>query len=159
MRRRPDRSQEHLSGLTRDVNAVKTSSMREDLVLTVDGSLTDEALNALFAAAWRSHRQRDFAPVLARSLVHVSATIRDRLVGFVNVATDGDEHAFLLDPTVHPAFQRRGIGLALVRRAIAEARCRGPRWLHVDYEAELEPFYRAAGFEATRAGLVRLDVG
>ena len=78
------------------------------------------------------------------------------LIGFVNIAWDGGLHAFLLDPTVHPAFRRRGIGLALVGAAVRAAAARGLDWLHVDYEPQLEEFYRAAGFRPTHAGLIRL---
>jgi ribosomal protein S18 acetylase RimI-like enzyme len=87
----------------------------------------------------------------------VSAHAGERLVGFVNVAWDGGAHAFLLDPTVHPEYQRRGIGLGLVERAVARARERGLDWLHVDYESSLIEFYRRAGFRSTSAGLLQLS--
>jgi GNAT superfamily N-acetyltransferase len=98
----------------------------------------------------------DWDPVLARSLGWVCATEGDRLVGFVNVAWDGGAHAFLLDTTVHRDYQRRGIGTALVREAVALARGSGAEWLHVDYEEALEPFYRGCGFSPTPAGLLYL---
>ncbi|MGH7459596.1 MAG: GNAT family N-acetyltransferase [Longimicrobiales bacterium] len=123
----------------------------------IDPSLDDDVLNDLFARAWPGHLPRAFAPVLARSLGTVSAFVANRLVGFVNVATDGGEHAFLLDPTVDVAHRRRGIGTQLVRRAAALAQQRGCRWLHVDYEPTLAPFYRAAGFRDSAAGVMRLD--
>jgi ribosomal protein S18 acetylase RimI-like enzyme len=78
------------------------------------------------------------------------------LVGFVNVAWDGDIHAFLLDPTVHPSAQRRGIGQSLVKAAAAAAKERGIHWLHVDYEPQLDDFYRACGFQRTMAGVMWL---
>jgi GNAT superfamily N-acetyltransferase len=118
--------------------------------------LTDAQLDALFAAAWPEHVSRAFGPVLARSLTYCAAWHRGRLVGFVNVAGDGGVHAFLLDPTVHPAHRRRGLGLALVQRAAALARAAGAEWLHVDYEPHLAAFYAAAGFRPTAAGLLRL---
>lgn len=79
-----------------------------------------------------------------------------RLVGFINVATDGGVHAFLLDTTVHPNFQRQGIGTRLVTIATARARDRGMVWLHVDFEPHLAGFYRGCGFSPTGAGLLRL---
>jgi GNAT superfamily N-acetyltransferase len=118
--------------------------------------LTDAGLNALFARSWPEHRARPFTPVLARSLCYVAAFDADRLIGFVNVATDGGAHAFLLDVTVDPDYRRQGTGTALVRAAIsitAETHC---EWLHVDYEASRTSFYRACGFTPTSAGLVRL---
>ena len=62
----------------------------------------------------------------------------DRLVGYVNVAWDGGQHAFLLDTSVHPDFQRRGVATALVRLVTDAARARGAAWLHVDYEPHLD---------------------
>jgi ribosomal protein S18 acetylase RimI-like enzyme len=63
----------------------------------------------------------------------------------------------LLDPTVDPAFRRRGIGRRLVEEAVAIAKSRGLEWVHVDFEPELEGFYRGCGFSPTLAGLIRLD--
>jgi GNAT superfamily N-acetyltransferase len=123
----------------------------------IDPPLDDAALNDFFSRAWDDHAPREFAPVLARSLGVVAAFVSDRLIGFVNLATDGGEHAFLLDPTVDVAHRRRGIGTQLLRRAAALATERGCKWLHVDYEPTLAPFYRAAGFRDSLAGVMRLD--
>jgi GNAT superfamily N-acetyltransferase len=123
----------------------------------IDPPLTDEALNDLFTRVWPDHSPRVYQSVLARSLGHIGAYRDGRLIGFVNLATDGGEHAFLLDPTVDRAHRRQGIGLELVRRATAMARARGCKWLHVDYEPPLAPFYQAAGFRESRAGVMRLD--
>ena len=118
--------------------------------------VSNAEMNALFAAAWPRHVERDFAPVLAHSLIYVCAYQGDALVGFVDVAWDGGIHAFLLDTTVHPAQQRQGIGRRLVALAAQEARERGMEWLHVDYEPHLDLFYRACGFQPTPAGLIPL---
>lgn len=119
--------------------------------------VTNEALNALFADAWPDHQPRDFTPLLTRSLAHVCAQHKDRLVGFVNVAWDSGRHAFLLDTTVRSDMQRRGIGLKLVSKAKSLARDAGVEWLHVDYEARLGVFYEKCGFDKTEgAGLIRL---
>lgn len=128
----------------------------EELEFSSDAQPDNGELNALFAAAWQDHTPRDFRPVFARSLAWVVARSKGRLVGYVNVAWDGGDHAFLLDPTVHPDFQRRGIGTTLLHRAAEAARVRGAGWLHVDFEGRLEPFYRKAGYQGTSAGLLRL---
>lgn len=79
------------------------------------------------------------------------------LIGFVNVAWDGGDHAFLIDTKTHPAYQRQGLGKAVVSRAVEEARSAGCEWLFVDYGPELIPFYvDACGFTPTSAGLIRL---
>ena len=114
-------------------------------------------LDSLHAAAWPNHVPlRDFGSELERSLVYVAAYADQRLIGFVRVAWDGGIHGFLLDPTVHPDYRRRGIGQRLVETAIAAARERRIRWIHVDFPPDLRPFYAACGFAPTEAGLVDL---
>jgi GNAT superfamily N-acetyltransferase len=84
-------------------------------------------------------------------------TVDGVLVGFVNVAWDGGDHAFLLDTKTRGSQQRRGIGTRLVEVAVREARAAGCEWLHVDFRDELAAFYfEACGFRATAAGLIRL---
>jgi GNAT superfamily N-acetyltransferase len=129
----------------------------DDVMLSVRPALTDTELDALFTAAWPRYRSTRFGPVLERSLTWIAARSADRLVGFVNVATDGGMHAFLLDTTVHPGWQRRGIGRRLVVAATEQARGCGMTWLHVDYEPHLDGFYRGCGFRPTAAGLLRLS--
>lgn len=116
------------------------------------------ALGRLRQAAWGGSADGEgWRPVLERSLSWVTAHDEDVLVGFVNVAWDGGVHAFLLDTTVHPDAQHRGIGTELVRRAAGAAREHGGlEWLHVDYEAHLAGFYEGCGFTPTPAGLLRL---
>jgi GNAT superfamily N-acetyltransferase len=128
----------------------------QKLIYRLSPPVTNEALNALFAAAWENYQPGDFAPILSRSLAYVCAYEGERLVGFVNLAWDGGVHAFLLDTTVHPDVQRRGIGLELVRVVVDEARTRGVEWVHVDYEPHLHSFYTRCGFKPTDAGLIHL---
>ncbi|OPC77990.1 GNAT family N-acetyltransferase [Embleya scabrispora] len=82
------------------------------------------------------------------------------LVGFVNVAWDGADHAFLLDTKTRGSYRHRGIGTAVVRLAAEQARAAGCEWLHVDFEPELRRFYfDACGFRGTDAGLIHLTTG
>ncbi len=93
-----------------------------------------------------------------RSLGWVSARTDDGLlVGFVNVAWDGADHAILLDTKTRSDWQHRGVGTELVRRAAVHAREAGCEWLHVDFRRELAAFYfDACGFRPTDAGLMHL---
>ncbi len=126
------------------------------IVYRLDPFPGDAELAAIWNAAWGQPWTGDLGRILPRSLVHACAYDEARLVGYVNVATDGGGHAFLLDPLVHPDARRRGLGTKLVRRAAEIARQRGARWLHVDYELHLAPFYAGCGFRPTAAGLIRL---
>lgn len=117
-------------------------------------------MNALFSVGFPSWQTSpdtsDWQPVLAKSLVYVAAFDGARLVGFVNVAWDGRDHAFLLDTRVHPDHRHKGVGKELVARAAAAAKAAGCEVLHVDYSDELDRFYVACGFKHTIAGLIWL---
>lgn len=124
--------------------------------ILVDPFPDPAVLENFWQAAWGAGPSADYQRVLERSLCHVAAMDSGRLVGFVNVAWDGGVHAFLLDTAVDPDHRRQGIATLLVERATELARARGAEWLHVDFEPHLEGFYRACGFRATGAGLIRL---
>ena len=127
-----------------------------DITYRIDPFPSEEELQPAWTAAWGGPWSGDPAVILARSLTHACAYAGNRLIGYVNVAWDGGVHAFLLDTTVHPDFQRRGIARELIRLVTAEARARGADWLHVDYEPHLTTFYESCGFRPTAAGLIDL---
>jgi predicted N-acetyltransferase YhbS len=127
-----------------------------DIDYRISPPLGDIILNRLFSEAWPDQEDRRFARVLERSLTYIGAFDEDVLVGFVNVAWDGGAHAFLLEPTVTPAYQHRGIGSELVRLAAQEAADAGAEWLHADFGADLETFFTRCGFRPTRGGRLSL---
>jgi GNAT superfamily N-acetyltransferase len=122
----------------------------------LNAEIANFELNELFGLAWNNHQEKDFERQLRHSLLWICAYDKNTLIGFVNVAWDGGIHAFLLDTTVHPAYQRRGIGKVLVMQAIQAAHAEGMEWLHVDYEPHLEAFYQDCGCGPTLAGLINL---
>jgi GNAT superfamily N-acetyltransferase len=125
------------------------------LEIRIDPFPSREEFSALWESGW-GNPWKGPLPNWQISLVHLGAYKAGRLVGYVNVATDGSGHAFLLDPTVHRDVQRRGLGTLLVRRAVEISGERGGQFVHVDYEPHLDGFYKACGFTPTLAGLIRL---
>jgi GNAT superfamily N-acetyltransferase len=122
----------------------------------------DEVTDHELVALTRSHGGRPepgwWDRIRPHSLGWVTARTSDgTLVGFVNVAWDGGDHAFLIDTKVRPDHQRRGIGTELVHLAARHAKGAGCEWMEVDFGDELAPFYYdACGFVPTRAGLLHL---
>jgi len=79
------------------------------------------------------------------------------LIGFVNVAWDGADHAFLLDTVVSADRRRSGVGKRLIAVATTHARAAGCVWLHVDFLEEHRTFYQeACGLRATSAAVLAL---
>jgi ribosomal protein S18 acetylase RimI-like enzyme len=124
------------------------------------GPLTDGELVELVESHGGRAEAGWWDRVRAHSLGWVTARVNDgTLVGFVNVAWDGGDHAFLLDTKVRPDHQRRGVGTELVRLAAEQAALAGCEWLEVDFDdaERLAPFYLdACGFRPTNAGLLQL---
>lgn len=123
------------------------------------GEVASAEIEALHAEGF-GHAPTEFdwrRQLAAHSLGWVTAREAGSLVGFVNVAWDGADHAFVLDTVVAAGHRRRGLGTALVEHAVREARRAGCEWLHVDFEPHLRGFYLdCCGFGPTGAGLVRL---
>ena len=126
------------------------------IVYSNSAPLGDAELSALHALAFgEPGDDRRWSAQLGRhSLGWVSAHADGELVGFINVAWDGDRHAFLLDTAVHPDHRRQGIGTELVHRAVALAREAGCHYLHVNTDDELVAFYRQATDMDPTNGLV-----
>jgi ribosomal protein S18 acetylase RimI-like enzyme len=131
-------------------------SLNGKFEFAVDEFPSNAELSALWGATWPFPATQDFQMSLRACLLHITARRGGQLAGFVKVASDGDMHAFLLDPTVHPEFGRRGLGTELVRLAAKLAKERGAQYLHVDFLLHLKGFYTGCGFEPTNAGLMAL---
>jgi len=94
----------------------------------------------------------------AAHLIDLSFTARigTLLVGSVRLTPIrvGESKALLLGPlTVEPPFRERGIGLALIERALAEAREQGHRMILLVGD---EPYYGRAGFKPIPKGRAKM---
>lgn len=107
-------------------------------------------LAALFAAVGFRRRTdpAQLAELLAGSRWVVSAWDGERLVGFARAISDGVSNAYVSTVAVHPDYQRRGIGRALLERLLAGRD--GVKFVLHSSEAG-ERLYRSVGFvDATR---------
>ena len=85
-----------------------------------------------------------------------TARIGTLLVGSVRLTPIciGDAKALLLGPlTVEPPFRERGIGQALIERALADARAQGHRLVVLVGD---EPYYARVGFKRVPNGAIRM---
>jgi GNAT superfamily N-acetyltransferase len=122
--------------------------------------ITDAEIEALTRSHGGNAEAGWWDRIRPHSLGWATAHLADgTVVGFVNVAWDGGDHAFLLDTKTRPDHQRRKIATSLVKLATDHAKRAGCEWLHVDFDDEsgLAAFYfGACGFQPTTAGLIHL---
>jgi GNAT superfamily N-acetyltransferase len=77
----------------------------------------------------------------------------DTLVAWCAILSDGVRHAVLLDVIVHPDWQDRGVGRALVGRAVEHIRAQGITIIHVDFLPDVAAFYERCGFRIGLGGI------
>ena len=133
-------------------------SFADGVVLRWREPLADEEMLDLVASHGGTPVPGWWDQIRPHSMGWVTARVGDEIVvGFVIVVSDGSDHAFLIDVKTRRAYQRKGIGVRVVKFAAQHAKAAGCEWLHVDFEPHLRAFYLdACGFQPTDAGLVRL---
>ena len=113
-----------------------------------------------FLALGRRVRQDDYDPAragdaLART-INIGAWDGDELVGVVRVLSDGYFFSTVTEIMVDPAHQRRGIGVELMRRAIAATPAGR---LYLAAQPGTEAFFERAGFRRGPVGYVGRSEG
>jgi predicted N-acetyltransferase YhbS len=131
----------------------------DDLSLTIMPETHADALavDRLHARTFGPGRYAKTAYRLREQVTHgldVSFTARTGtlLIGSVRLSPVriGDTRALLLGPlTVEPAFRERGVGQALIERALKDARAKGHRLVILVGD---EPFYGKCGFKRIPPG-------
>jgi GNAT superfamily N-acetyltransferase len=140
------------------VTAAPTRSFEDGVVLRWRGPLADDEMVDLVASHGGTPVPGWWDQIRPHSLGWVAARLADgTVIGFVNVVSDGGDHAFLIDTKTRGAFQRTRVASRVVKFAAQHAKAAGCEWLHVDFDDDLRAFYfDACGFEPTTAGLINL---
>ena len=124
--------------------------MVPEIALKETKSIDADQIVALYAANdWSSAaKPEQLHAALSNSDALVSAWDGDRLVGLGNAITDGHLVVYYPHLLVHPDYQGRGIGRAIMQRMIGKYRGLHQHMLIAD--ADATAFYERCGFR--RAG-------
>lgn len=130
-----------------------------DLTILPEVAEDAEAIDRLHERTFGPGRFAKTAYRIRENIAHsrdlsFTARIGTLLVGSVwlSPVRIGEASALLLGPlTVEPPFRERGIGQALMERALAEARSRGHRLVILVGD---EPYYGKAGFRRVPKGQI-----
>jgi predicted N-acetyltransferase YhbS len=135
-----------------------------DLSLTILAETPDDqpAIEHLNARTFGPGRFAKTAYRIREEVAHIpelsfTARVGTLLVGSVRLSPIliGEASALLLGPlTVEPPFRDRGIGQALIARALAEAKAKGHRLVVLVGD---EPYYGKAGFRPVPKGQIKMS--
>lgn len=94
--------------------------MSDDFRIESATPVSADAVASLFAQTdWAQHRSvEDIAVMLDADSFHVTAWSGEQLIGFARVLSDSRFRAFIEDVIVDAAWRDRGVGSALVQRAL-----------------------------------------
>lgn len=123
-------------------------SAAERIEMKVGGQIDSGELENLFRAVGWESRLEGLADAIRNSALVIHAHSSAGLIGFARVISDRVISAWLLDVCVHPAFQRQGVGGALVESAARALP--GVDWLVTWTATPQASFFERHGFR--RAG-------
>ncbi len=103
----------------------------------------------------RSRSLEDIARMLEGTTMCFSVRHGEKLIAFCRILTDFVFRGSLWDIMVHPDFQGKGIGSALIDYALSHPAIRSIP-LILTYTSELEPFLAQYGFERKEGALMLL---
>jgi ribosomal protein S18 acetylase RimI-like enzyme len=128
------------------------------ITFLVDPAIESHAIVRLRAAVGWEGLEADYPAALAGYWATIGGFDgAGSLVAWCAVLSDGVRHAVLIDVIVHPRWQGRGIGWALVTRAIEHITSRGITIVHVDFTPENAAFYQRCGFTIGLGGIYQRE--
>jgi ribosomal protein S18 acetylase RimI-like enzyme len=131
--------------------------MKADIIIAQDSDITDMEIENLRTSVGWDNNTGSFSILKPRLFTYFTARKNDRLIGFIDVLSDGIADSYLQDLMVHPEHQKNGIGSELMRRAITFLQGKNIKCIQVTFNPEHEPFYRKFGFYIFRAGIIDRD--
>lgn len=112
------------------------------------GFVKDEIINLYASVGWRNYT--DHPDMLGRAYLHslciLGAYESDLLIGIIRAVGDGASILFIQDMIVHPDYQRRGIGTALLKEIMERYSEVYQMELITDNTEKTIAFYKSVGF-------------
>lgn len=128
--------------------------------VTINMPLSNDEVPKLRERIGWGRRYQDYPTVFQRCNFWVGVRDEDNnLIAFGYVAGMGLEHGYLEDIIVHPDYQRKGIGVQLVRSLLQEAERIGLEIVTVSYEDKSKSFYHTCGFTISSGGVRKKKSG
>jgi len=105
-----------------------------------------KALADLREAVGWNRMESEYGNPLLTSYYHIAVYEQNTLIGYIDCVSNGVTDAYIQDLMVHPAYQGKGIGTALMHHMIDYLKEQRVYMISVVYEESLKPFYAKFGF-------------
>lgn len=94
------------------------------------------------------------ATALLNSILFISAYYKEQLIGMVRIVGDRAMYYYVQDMVVHPDFQRKNIGTALMQQVMEfiDNKIHKNAFVGLMAAADAEPFYQKFGFSKRKEG-------
>jgi ribosomal protein S18 acetylase RimI-like enzyme len=89
---------------------------------------------------------------LINSYFYICCFDDDKLIGYLDVVSNGVTDAYIQDVIVNPAYQGKGIGTKLMNTAIEKLKNDGVYAISVLFDEKLLGFYKKFGFHVMMSG-------
>jgi len=124
------------------------------LTYTLNPQLRAEDVAALRSAVGWDARKDKLRKIIGYTYLTGACFDSDRLIGFVDVISDGVDDALVRNLLVHPGYRKQGIALALLEMIIKKLREDSIKTINVLFEPDLAELYRKAGFRIIGGGMI-----
>lgn len=123
----------------------------EDIRISCVRSWDAGEIVALYRAGgwWKDEYDPAEIPGLIRGSFAFAVAVDEkcgRAVGMGRAISDGVSDAYIQDLVMLPAYQKRGLGKALLSLLLRQCRDAGITWIALVAEPGSEPFYQSLGF-------------
>jgi ribosomal protein S18 acetylase RimI-like enzyme len=128
-----------------------------DIEFCQEGFIEDKEIQNLRASVGWDNKIPPHSKRNVHLFIYFTARINGKLVGYIDVLSDGSVDAYLQDLLVLPEYQKRGIGSELLKRAIKYLQQKKIKAIQVIFDPDLEDFYKKFGFHIVKAGIINRD--
>ncbi|MGM0651753.1 MAG: GNAT family N-acetyltransferase [Bacillota bacterium] len=120
----------------------------------LDPQLRVEDVAALRMKAGWDSREAQLKFILGKTYLTAACFDNTRLVGIVDVISDGVDDALIRNLLVDPEFHRAGIALKLLELVKEKLKTDRIKTVNVLFEPELKELYEKAGFRIVCGGII-----
>lgn len=124
------------------------------LVIQRNGVLEPEEIADVRQSVGWDRSEETYKKTLSALYSYYTVRLKERLIGYLGVVSDGVADAMLVDIVIHRDYQKQGFGKKLVKKAIRDLKNDGIRGIQLTFPVKLKEFYEKVGFKITYGGLI-----